>query len=560
MNAEVVESVASLHLIRSSDALIDRCAELLSGCEVKRFSVLCENAEGRIDVLFSTEDALYRIKTLERDEDIALYRSATDATFEAADARSLRVADLAVSGVLPLRAEGERFGAVLIHDSAAEADRETLLLICNHFGEALFAAQLAEEMLRRHRQDAEKLSTVIETADVLRELDLDTVLSKLMLMAISTVSAEVGCISLSRAGKLNRELDWGLPASEAQSFSLGDGRNVMTTVIDSGRDLVLCEDDEQAAQLLSTVPGAVANLLALPLSVKTEPVGALLVLNAASHQASDIDLLRTVVDLSSQAIENAILHERSLEQERLAEQLRIAGEIQQTLLPQDPPEVAGLEFAAWNEPCDDSGGDYYDVIAAGQSKVGFSVGDATGHGIGAALMITTARALLRALIGIEDDLSRLMTRMNSLTETDFADDRFITLALAVYDSATRELSYIGAGHDPPPVIYRAASRDTEVLDSHGLPLGMLPGMDYEAPARIQLAKGDIFLMLTDGVHETANSAGELFGKERIDEIIRSCAARSPAALIQEIRSAALEFRGDANQADDLTLLCIKAID
>jgi len=559
MRESLLHRVAGLHLVRSSHALVDRCAELFGSAGAKRLSVLCENAAGEIELISSSEAALAETRRLESPADIAFYRSASAAPFTCTRGAHRELMGLELDAFLPLSDDGERYGAVAIHELAKDSEEEELLLIGDHFGAALLSAQLGEETLRRSRQDADKLSTVVETADVLRELALDAVLSKLLQLATSTVSAEVGCIRLSGAGSFNQDIDWGLPADVAETFTIQDGKNLFDFVLGFGNEVVIRRTSDESAATLDQIPGVVDSLIALPLRTEAGCVGLIVLLNAAGIESSDLELLRTVVDLCSKAIENAILHERSLEKERLSEQLRIAGEIQQNLLPKAPPQIPGLEFAAWNDPCDESGGDYFDVIQTRDSRVGFSVGDAAGHGIGAALLITTARALLRALIQEEPDLARLLDRINDLAEADFADDRFITLALARYDSSTRELAYIGAGHDPAPLLYRSSQGTVRELGSHGLPLGMFRGIEYEPPEVVTLQTGDVFMMLSDGIHETVNPAREAFGKPRVAEILSQEAARPPAEIVQILGRDVLQFRGSEPQQDDLTVLCIKAV-
>ncbi len=281
-------------------------------------------------------------------------------------------------------------------------------------------------------------------------------------------------------------------------------------------------------------------------------------INLSAFSEQDIELLRTIADLSSMAIENAPLHHQVLEREALREKLRIAGEIQYGLLPQQQPTIPGATLAARNVPCDESSGDYFDFFLLDEHRLGFVVGDATGHGIGAALMTTTVRAFLRALVSSTDDPARLFDRLNDLTVADFREGKFITLFFGVYDVRTRTMTYASAGHSPPLMLYRHEQDTFQYLKATGLPLGILAGTPYEQKTTEPLAVGDFMLLLSDGVHEAASETGTFFGQERLIEVVRAHCDADPETLIDAIYVAVCLFCGSAPQTDDITLLCLRA--
>jgi sigma-B regulation protein RsbU (phosphoserine phosphatase) len=299
------------------------------------------------------------------------------------------------------------------------------------------------------------------------------------------------------------------------------------------------------------------SLVAIPLMARTRVLGCLVVVNLDASSPPDIALLETVVELSSTAIENALLHREALKNAALREQLRIAGDIQRGLLPKAAPCLQGVQMSAWSMPCDEAGGDYYDVFQLDEHRLGFVVGDATGHGIGAALMATTVRALLRALVDATDDLGQLFGRLNDLATADFSQSKFVTLFYGIYDTRDRILTYVSAGHHPPLILYRYAQDTFEHLAATGIPLGIFAGVPYEQRATTSLENGDIMLLLTDGVEEAVSETGEAFGKERLLGLIRAHRGADSAALIEMICQEVQVFCGPVPQKDDIALVCLR---
>jgi sigma-B regulation protein RsbU (phosphoserine phosphatase) len=299
------------------------------------------------------------------------------------------------------------------------------------------------------------------------------------------------------------------------------------------------------------------SLVALPLITHTRMLGGLVVVNLGVSSPQDLELLQTIVELSSMAIENALLHQEALEKEALREQLRIAGDIQHALLPKAAPMMPGIRLSAWSMPCDEAGGDYYDVFQLDEHRLGFVVGDATGHGIGAALMATTVRALLRALVRSTDDPSQLFGRLNDLAATDFREGKFVTLFYGIYDTRHRTLTYVSAGHRPPLILYRQARDAFEYLVATGIPVGIFAGVPYEQKTTAPLEDQDVMLLLTDGVEEAVSETGEWFGKERLLDLIRAHRHADSADLIEVICQEVQTFCGRVPQKDDITLLCLR---
>jgi sigma-B regulation protein RsbU (phosphoserine phosphatase) len=252
--------------------------------------------------------------------------------------------------------------------------------------------------------------------------------------------------------------------------------------------------------------------------------------------------------------------------ERLAlkRDLGLAMEVQQNLLPAAPPVIPGLDIAGRSVYCQETGGDYYDWIPVGEpdgaTRLWTAVGDVVGHGISAALLMTTVRALLRARLDGPGDMAQKVCHLNRLLCRDTAaSGSFVTLFLLEIDPAQGRMQWVRGGHDPG-LLYRARTDDWVELGGPGVALGVAAECVYAADRQAGFALGDIVLIGTDGVWETQNAAGENFGKARVSDVVRAHRADTAGGILQAVLGALEEFRGRAPQEDDVTLVVIKAVD
>jgi serine phosphatase RsbU (regulator of sigma subunit) len=268
-------------------------------------------------------------------------------------------------------------------------------------------------------------------------------------------------------------------------------------------------------------------------------------------------IIAAVVARQIRGYVRATLREARLESElqQINHDLDIARSIQQDLLPAGPPDLEHFDIAGWNQPANQTGGDYFDWQVLPDGQLAISVGDATGHGIGPALVSALCRAYARASF-LADGHDRVLERLNGLLANDLADDRFVTFAVIFLNPANSEIKVLSAGHGPI-LWYRRAMNKWENFEAQGIPLGMIPGMPYEDSRLKSLKAGDMIVLVTDGFYEWQNPDGEEFGVERLKDTIREARDSSASDVITQLYAAVKDFSKGTEQKDDLTAVVLK---
>jgi sigma-B regulation protein RsbU (phosphoserine phosphatase) len=305
----------------------------------------------------------------------------------------------------------------------------------------------------------------------------------------------------------------------------------------------------------------------LPLNLDSKMLGMISLGSKRSevpYTKADLQLLSAVAAQTGLAIENAHLSEtirREIAQrERLDRELEIARDVQQRLFPQHLPQVNGLDFAGYCRPAQGVGGDYYDFIHLANGSLGIAVGDVSGKGIAAALMMASLQASLRGqTIKPCDTLAEMIHHINGLVYEASASNRYATFFYAQYDPITRKLRYVNAGHNPP-ILRRKKGNDFEFLrlEEGGIVIGLFPDFPYKE-AEIQLEPGDILVAYTDGISEAMNDKEEEFDEGRLIDAIRRCPDRSAAQISSYILERVDRFTAGAGQHDDMTIVIIRLL-
>jgi serine phosphatase RsbU (regulator of sigma subunit) len=247
------------------------------------------------------------------------------------------------------------------------------------------------------------------------------------------------------------------------------------------------------------------------------------------------------------------LEQETRARERVEQDLRVARSIQQASLPKEVPELEGWQIAPYYQPAREVGGDFYDFFELEEGRVGVVVGDATGKGVPAALVMASARSMLRAVAQTSNSPGDVLRRVNDPLVTDIPANMFVTCFYAILDPESGSLAYANAGHDLPYLRHRG--REAEELRARGMPLGLMPGMSYEEK-EIELEASEVVLFYSDGLVEAHDPEGEMFGFPRLRSLFAEHAEEVSLgdSLLEELYS----FVGEGwKQEDDITLLTLK---
>ena len=348
-----------------------------------------------------------------------------------------------------------------------------------------------------------------------------------------------------------------LPELPASAEKLPDG-GIARKVLDSGRPETVAVTPEGAASDPDLSTGSGAAVAAPLLGAGGRRIGTLVAESPARGAFSELDqaALRAYAAGAAPAIERILFYEKAVEGRKLVSELEVAGKVLQDLLPHECPILEGLEVAAAYEPCSQVGGDYYDLIPLGEDRWGIAMADVAGKGIPAALLVAALHASVFSLAKSSLTLRTIVGRTNQLLYESVRETRYATFFFGLLDVPLRRLIHINAGH-PPPVLVRA-NGEVEMIHASGLPLGLFPSPRYFEEV-IQLDAGDLLAFYTDGITESTDRQGNLFGRDRLAALLRGERDQgAPAAEVcDNILKAARRFRGGAPD-DDQTVVVIRA--
>lgn len=298
--------------------------------------------------------------------------------------------------------------------------------------------------------------------------------------------------------------------------------------------------------------------LVVPMQIQGETKGLIFLgarINKQNYSEADIEYVYSVGSLAIISIENKRLFLEELEKKKLEDELDIARDIQKNLLPHSIPEFNNFNVSAINVSSRQVGGDYYDMIRLDDNTVCIAIGDVSGKGVPAALLMANLQAFLKIIVRQGMALDQATAVINDLVSENTSDGKFITFFWGLLDDAGKKLTYVNAGHNPPLLV-----RNGEIikLTRGGIILGVMKTFTPYEYQEIFLEKNDVIIMFTDGVSEAMNKEGEEFSDKRLEEIAVRTSRLSSADILQEIRQEVLGFASGAVQSDDITLVVIKA--
>ncbi len=424
----------------------------------------------------------------------------------------------------------------------------------NHFIQEL------EHTTRHLVADIRRLEKVIEASKLINSaLDLGELLKVILDIAVHIVDADGGTVYLvdARSGELLSRV---LEASEPITIRLPIGKGIAGYVAATGDTLNISdayldarfnpEVDRQTGYRTKTI-------LCMPMRNKDGSiVGVFQLLNKRDgvFTREDENAINALSVHAAIALEKARLYEEERTKLALEKELAAAHTVQVGLLPKNFPAVKGYEFFASSIPAKSVAGDLYDFVPLGNGNVAISLGDVSGKGLPAALLMANVQATIRAYSRLNPSPGNCVRRSNDLLFNSTAADKFVTLFYGVLDTKTHVFRYTNAGHERP--FFFRKGRSATALEAGGIPVGVLDHFNYEEGV-VEFGKGDVLMIFSDGIQDAVDPAGTRFGVERIKEVAGKCLGSSAETIVSTVFKEIARHVSDTPQFDDMTLIVAK---
>jgi sigma-B regulation protein RsbU (phosphoserine phosphatase) len=450
---------------------------------------------------------------------------------------------------------------ILIYDKRMHVDDATRVVFVES-GEGATASSTVVSDLAGVIQDGDSVagSTAVQALiragnELAGERPLPELFRFILDLAIQTVKAERGVLmTLEDNGELE------VRATRGEGFRISSA--VRDRVI-GNKESVLVRDtalDDAFRERRSIVEQNIRTLMAAPLQTREAIIG-LIYVDSPSMQREfskdDLSLLTVMANVAAIRIEQSRFAEMDRARKVMENELVQAAAIQRRYLPPEAPTVAGLDLAGHNAPCRTVGGDYYHFFPYENGRVAMVLGDVSGKGMPASLLMMGLQARVEMLIDEPGDLGRVVTRLNKMTQANCPEGKFITLFLCVLDGATGALVYANAGHNPPIIVRKDGSY--EGLAGGGPVLGILKSIEYEQYSA-HLEKGDVLAIYSDGITEAATPEDVEFETEELARALNAHRDGSARAMVMGVNAAVAEWTQGAPAADDITLIVARRLE
>lgn len=307
----------------------------------------------------------------------------------------------------------------------------------------------------------------------------------------------------------------------------------------------------------------VTTLMAAPLRVRGALLGVIVLVNlreeGKSFTEDDLQLLAALADQAAVTVHLVRMNEELAAKQRLEQELRVAHDIQQMLLPRECPKIRGIEIAATSTPAQEVGGDYFDFIQLDEHRYGIAIADVAGKGIPGAMVMASVRASLRAEAQPDRSPRMVLQRLNRRLKADTAANVFVTMTYAVLDCRTMKLNFARAGHEPLVVFSPEAPEKPALYTPNGIALGLVEDAVFSITQEreVDLREGEVAVLYTDGVVEAMNRADEEYGFDRLVETLRRSISRPAQQILDTVIHEVVEFTAGRAQHDDLTMIVLR---
>jgi len=456
-------------------------------------------------------------------------------------------------------------GATMITDNSSSIPEATIALssadrTTSGLFEAIEGARTREDSAPRPAKQIDLLALISKVGvALLASVTLNETLEQIVALVFEAVPAD-RCMIMMRDAK-SPELKVAVARLRDRAGEVGEiriSRSVIDEVVTNGKSVLTSDAQADPRFMGGTVMlQGVRSVLAVPLGVGANVFGIIYADSPLSDNRFTEDHLKLLTTLASVAairVENARLTEEQMERERLEREQQVASEIQQRFLPAAAPQIDGWELQGISFPCYEIGGDYYDFIQREDGKLVVALGDVSGKGTAAALLMSSLHAAIHAQADTHDSISETIGAVNRYLVESIPPNRFVTLFYAELDPGKGALTFLNAGHNPPLIVH--AGGTMEQLAAGGLPLGIMTDAEFRE-GRTQLRPGDVLVIYSDGVSEAVNPNGEEFGPTRLYEVVARNLDASASGIRDRIESAVTKFCQGTPAADDITLVIVK---
>jgi phosphoserine phosphatase RsbU/P len=458
-------------------------------------------------------------------------------------------------------------GATMITDNSQSIPEATIALssadrTTSGLFEAIEGARTREDSAPHMSRQSDLLALISKVGvALLASVTLTETLEQIVTLVFEAVPAD-RCMIMMRDAK-SPELKVAVARLRDRAGEVGEiriSRSVIDEVVTNGKSVLTSDAQADPRFAGGTVMlQGVRSVLAVPLGVGANVFGIIYADSPLSDARFTEDHLKVLTTLSSVAairVENARLTEEQMERERLEREQQVASEIQQRFLPAAAPHVEGYEFQGISFPCYEIGGDYYDFIQREDGNMVVALGDVSGKGTAAALLMSSLHAAIHAQADTHDSIVATIQAVNKYLTESIPPNRFVTLFYAELNPELGRLTFLNAGHNPPLIVH--AGGTMEQLASGGLPLGIMADAEFRE-GRTQLHPGDVLVIYSDGVSEAVNPTGEEFGPTRLYEVVARNLDASASGIRDRIESALTKFCQGTPAADDITLVIVKRL-
>jgi len=412
---------------------------------------------------------------------------------------------------------------------------------------------------QRLRKAVEELSILNELARVISStMTIDTVIENVVKRSVKAIHAQQGMITLvneqapTEMKTLIRAQD---SSSDQRQFHLN--QNILGWMMINKKPLLTNDLSTDPRFSGVRVEGDVHSLLCVPLLVKSRLVGILAVFNkndGGEFNENDKRLLSIIAAQSGQILENARLYEQEKSLQTMQEQIRLASIIQLDLLPKKFPAIPGYDIVGKSIPAQQVGGDYFDFIQMDDAKLAVCLGDVSGKGLPASLLMANLQATLRGQTLVASSPKECINRSNKLLFESTSSEKFATLFYTILDYQNHQLRYCNAGHDPPFLV--SESREHRRLMTGGIVLSIMNSYPFEEDT-VPIERGDTLIIYSDGIPEAMDAHGEMFSEERLSGLLNECRSLPAAELMETIIASVKAHAGHHPQSDDMTIIVIK---